>query len=171
MHRRRAILGLLGTLSLGGCLGERGGTDTPTDSATTVSTTTRPSEATTPVPQTTLLRLGRQRFPTEYEADITPLVYADRPAPQQEILDQAGTVEGYEVTYQRGNRYPDTEKTEGLDELVQAIFDRHQRQIAEYEEAHPEEPVPDPVRAVWLAREDRRFCIELTDGDQQYYRC
>jgi hypothetical protein len=118
-----------------------------------------------------LIRLGRQRFPTEYEGDITPLVYADRPAPQQEILDQAGTIEGYEVTYERGNRFPDTEKTEGLDELVQAIFGRHQRQIAKYEEAHPEEPVPDPVRAVWLARDDRRFCIELTDGDQQYYRC
>jgi hypothetical protein len=171
MHRRRAILGLLGTLSLGGCFGERGGTDTPTDSATTVTATTRPNETTTPVPQTTLLRLGRQRFPTEYEADVTPLVYADRPAPQQEILDQAGTVEGYEVTYQRGNRYPDTERTEGLADLVDTIVDRHQRQVDAYEDAHPEETVPDAVRAVWLTRDDRRFCLELTDGDVQYYRC
>jgi transcriptional regulator with XRE-family HTH domain len=171
MHRRRAILGLLGALSLGGCLGERSGTDTPADSTTTVTDTTSPTETTTPVPQTTLLRLGRQQFPTEYETDITPLVYADRPASQQEILDQAGTVEGYEVQYQRGNRYPDTEKTEGLAELVDAIFDRHQRQIADYEETHSDETVPDAVRAVWLARDDRRFCIELTDGDVQYYRC
>lgn len=170
MPSRRTILGMLGASVLGGCLGERTGSDTPTGQTATDTTTAR-EQTTTPVPQTVLIRLGRQRFPTEYEGDITPLVYADRPAPQQEILDQADSIEGYEVTYQRGNRYPDTEKTEGLADLVQAIFDRHQRQIAEYEETHSDETVPDAVRAVWLARDDRRFCIELTDGDQQYYRC
>jgi hypothetical protein len=175
------MLGLLGAVALGGCLGERGGSPSrdesattatePTDSATTETATTAAATTEIPPQQTVLLRLGRQQFPTEYEADIRPLVYADRPAPQQEILDQAGTIEGDEVTYERGSRFPDTERTEGLADLVEAIFDRHQRQISEYEDAHPEETVPDPVRAVWLARDDRRFCIELTDGDQQYYRC
>jgi hypothetical protein len=170
------MLGLLGAVALGGCLGERGESGTPDERATTATETTASTKTTdtateTPPQQTVLIRLGRQQFPTEYADDITPLVYADLPAPQQEILDQAGTIEGYEVTYERGNRFPDTEKTEGLAELVQAIFDRHQRQISEYEDVHPDETVPDPVRAVWLVRDDRRFCIELTDGDVKYYHC
>ncbi|MFC5368753.1 hypothetical protein [Salinirubrum litoreum] len=102
---------------------------------------------------------------------MDPLVYADLPTPHQEILDQADSAGGYEVTYERGNRFPDTEKTEGLDELTQAIFDRYVRQKERYEEAHPDEQGPDPVWPVWLAREDERFCIDVTDGDVKYYHC
>lgn len=152
-HTRRAVLASLttGPLAVGaGCVSSDSETPTAT-SGPTMKTT---------------VKLVMPSVADLDEKPVQPLRFEDLPAAEQEILRTAREEGEYSVSYGKYEGLPD----DALRSLVDRILDRLQSQEEMYLESHDADSVPDYVDAVYLDY-DRIYCIDLVDGDQQYYRC
>lgn len=157
-HSRRSVLAGIsaGPLLVGaGCVSSRTETDTRTPtSAPTMETT---------------IELVMPSVTGIEEKPVRPLRFEDLPAGEREILRTAREEGEYSVEYGKHEGLPDDE--EPVRSLVDRILARFDSQEETYLQNHDDESVPDYVDAVYLDYDDRIYCIDLVDGDQEYYHC
>ncbi|UIP00620.1 hypothetical protein Hbl1158_04465 [Halobaculum sp. CBA1158] len=172
-------------LGISGCLGEseqgqrsatemteteRQSTSGQSSPSPTPETTESPTQTTFPTSETSI-RLNQVQLSDEERSNIDPVRYDLLSSNKKEILDYAITGYEYKVEYPAQQGIPETDRTAGLQELINQIIDRLSQQTTAYEEENPDTPVPDYVSAVYLRYQNTVYCIDLLDGDQRYYLC